>query len=147
MFPVLKLVLLTRRGPRRCEGGLGTYPTFSMTDRIRSAVSGLTLPSLLITRETVVWDTPASFATSTIDIHAPIYAFLALLPLIDRGVANDPGRPAGVRHLSDARRLLRTIGRAAGNKFDATEIDRLPLVRVRFDSEVTLSGLVNTELP
>ena len=70
ILPVLKPVSLIRRGPRRIAGGLGTYPISFMIALILHAVSELTLPSLLMTRDTVVWDTPANFAISTIDISA-----------------------------------------------------------------------------
>ncbi len=59
---------LSTFGPGRELRGRGTKPFFSITLSTLSTVSLETPWRLLITRETVEWDTPANFAIVTIDI-------------------------------------------------------------------------------
>src|SRR5918993_2944047 len=65
-------------GPGRRSDGV--YPSFSIALRTDSAVSGATRGWLLMTRETVELETPASFATLLIDITPVLVKAFAQQP-------------------------------------------------------------------
>ena len=56
--------VLVRFERRLCATPLGTYPNSEIARSTLALVAALTLPALLITRETVTGETPACFATS-----------------------------------------------------------------------------------